>query len=425
MTRSVSALVLVVAIAAGCAAAPQPAPSVDAIASTRETPANAGRPPASAAATSSTAAASVEPERSAALPSFAPFPVASPAAGVPPELQRFAWTARRREDRANGGALWHVSMGLLGEPVAFTLDVPSEVGVPRVASGGGLVAVAVSDGRAVRVSTGRAGTGQPLTSVTLPGTDVRPMVVDGVHGLVYVAVGTTHGGVEIRRLGVDLASADVILTLDKRFTPDGMPTERFDLTLDPDGVLIVEACGNADGCRLWEIPRGAATAPKPRTLPGRPPIVCSIVAADRDWLVVQDDEACWADTSEAALPVRAIHRSDGASHVITRDHVGLARLLDVGGRTVVAGVDPIYAGATVDVVTYDVETGRPTRVVRGIKSGPDDVTPLMAATSLPAPWVLLQPWFVEAPALPSINARLVNLETSEQIELPPGTFGWT
>jgi hypothetical protein len=44
---------------------------------------------------------------------------------------------------------------------------------------------------------------------------------------------------------------------------------------------------------------------------------------------------------------------------------------------------------------------------------------------LPDPWVLLQPWILESNTLPTIQARLLDLDTHETIELPIGRSGWS
>jgi hypothetical protein len=250
------------------------------------------------------------------------------------------------------------------------------------------------------------------------------VVLDADRNLLYSAAAQATGGVEIRRRSLDGITDDLLVTLDKRFTPDGMPVERYGLVLDADGVLIVEACGEADGCRVWEIPPGVASAPKPRTLPGKPPGLCQLIGATREWLVVQDGDACFADYSEAPLPVRAIRRADGASHLVTDDHVQIGRVVDVGARTWLIGADRIFAGSDVGIVRYDAATGKKDVLVPTLPAAANDQTYIVSRAVLPGSWVLLQPWFVEVGSIPAVPARLYDAATGQAIELPIGTFGW-
>jgi hypothetical protein len=418
--RTIASLLITAVISAGCLAesgpsdeppGPSVAPSGTPPSSEPSIPASA--PPASSAPTDPLA------------PTPAPFPEASPADGVPAALAQIAWAGSQLEDRADGTQVWHVFGGLINAPPTIRVNVSDPRGYPWLHVAADVVAIVSDADGSAHIDLRHATDGALLGSVDVAaGTSTGAVAIDPGRRLVYAAVARPAGGVDIRRVAFDGSSSVGLVTLDKRFTPDGIASERFGLTLDPAGVLLVEACGSADGCRLWEIPPDAAKAAKPRTLPGHPPIVCSIVGATSDWLVVSDDDACWADTSEAALPYRAIRRSDGTSHLITDDHVGAERVIPFGGRTYLVAADPAFAGATVSIVTYDVESGRKAVQLRGLLASPEEQTVAVSDVVLPGAWVLLEPWFVDAPSLPQIPARLLDLSTGTLIELPLGTFGW-
>jgi len=418
VTRAAAGLVLLACLAA-CIATPAPSerPVID------PTPSQApsGVP---------TAAATAEPSSSPSettdpTPTLQPFPDSTGLAGLPAALGQVAWAGSQAEARPDGSLIYHLYGGILGQPPTIRTDVEDPGGYPWIIPAEDLVGIVSRAGGSVRVEIRSAIDGATVATLHVDGTAPGPVAIDPKHDLAYVSIAGPNAGVEIHRVTFDGRGDDVLVKLDKRFTPDGIPTERYDLVLDPDGVLIVEACGHADGCRLWEIPPEAKSAPPPRTLPGGPPILCSIVGATRDWLVVRDDDVCWADTGDAPLPIRAIRRTDGRSHLVTGDHVGPGPLIEWGDRTFLVGADPIFIGATVDIVTYDLESGARSVELAKVRPGPDDATTVVSPTTMPPPWVLLEPWLGDNTRLPTIPARLFNLSTHELIELPFGTFGWT
>jgi len=342
---------------------------------------------------------------------------------VPAEIGPVAWGALRFEE-ASAGRRATLLAGILGSGPTIDVELLDPFGSPNPVVAGSLVAVSrrSAPGHA-RVQVWHAIDGSAAADLDVVGVEAA-VVLDPDRNLVYTSAAQAAGGVEIRRRSLDGATDDLLVTLDKRFTPDGMPVERYGLILDLDGVLVVEACGQADGCRLWEVPPGVAHAPKPRTLPGHPPGMCELVAATRDWLIVQDSEACFADYGEAPLPVRAIRRADGSSHLITDDHVAIGRVLELGGRTSVIGADEIFAGSSVRLVRYDVATGKKAVLVPSLPPAANEQTYEVSSTVLPGSWVLLAPWFVESGSIPAIPARLYDVATGDSVELPVGTFGW-
>ncbi len=419
MIRCLALLLLLSACVAQPApsGAPGPTESLPDLAS----PSRAARPVPSASQTSSVGPSTTEPS-----PTSGAFPIADPAAGVPAAIETFAWGGAQAETLPDGSSVEHVFSGLLNHGPTLRFEVTRPAGYPwLVAVAGEIATTTAAAGGGVHLEIRHAVDGAIAAAIDVAGDGTGKLAVDPERRLAYLATTLATGGVAIHRLSFDGSTDDVLIRLDGRFTPDAIPTERYDLTLDADGVLVVEACAELDGCRVWEVPPDAVAAPAPRTLPGHPPIVCGIVGVTRDWLVVQDDAACWADTGDAPLPVRAIRRSDGVSHLVTDDHVGVGRVIETGGRTILVGADPILAGATVNVVEYEVGSGARSIALRGLLPSPSDQSILVSPTALPGSWVLLEPWFVEATALPAIPARLLDLASGQVIELPIGTFGWT
>jgi hypothetical protein len=417
VTSVTSAILLV----AGCVAAP--GPSSQPSGSSPSPSASASSAPSPTAERSASAAPeSIEPSPEP-VPTLVPFPTDVPSVSLPAAIGPVAWGAIRF-DEADAGRRAIALGGILGSGPTIEVELLDPLGDPNPVVAGSLVAASVRSALGhLRVRVWHAIDGSIAADLDIVGVDAK-VVLDPERNLVYTAAAQAAGGVEIRRRSLDGVTDDLLVTLDKRFTPDGMPVERYGLIVDPDGALIVEACGDADGCRLWEIPPGVAIAPKPRTLPGHPPGLCTLLAATRDWLIVQDDEACFADYSEAPLPVRAIRRADGTSHLITDDHVAIGRVIEVAGRTWVIGADEVFAGSDVRLVRYDVATGKKAVLVPSLPAAANDQTYEVSSTVLPSSWVLLAPWFVESGSIPAIPARLYDVATGESVELPVGTFGW-
>lgn len=421
MRRTITGVASAILILTGCVAAPGPSTQPPGSA-TSVSPSGSPSSLPTIAPSASTPADSVEPSTEP-VPTIEPFPTDVPPVSVPAAIGPVAWGALRF-DEADAGRRATLLAGVLGSGPTIGVDLLDPFGSPNPVVAGSLVAVTMrsAPGHA-RVQVWHAIDGSTAADLDVVGVEAT-VVLDPDRNLVYTSAAQVAGGVEIRRRSLDGVTDDLLVTLDKRFTPDGMPVERYGLILDPDGVLIVEACADADGCRLWEIPPGVAAAPKPRTLPGHPPGMCDLLAATRDWLIVQDDEACFADSAEAPLPVRAVRRADGTSHLITADHVAIGRVLEIGGRAWVIGADEIFAGSDVRLVRYDVATGKRAVLVPSLPAAANDQTYEVSRTVLPGSWVLLAPWFVESGSIPAIPARLYDVATGASVELPVGTFGW-
>jgi len=340
-----------------------------------------------------------------------------------PPVDDIAWWGVQLKTDANGPVASHLTAGVLGRPASIDETVAWSDGALEVSGAGAVIGVISRAAKQPSLVFLSVTDGRRLGD-KLDATGVSKVVIDPARGVAYLAVARKGGGVEIRRVALDGTTATNLIELDARFTPDGIPQERFDLAVDPDGTLLAEACAKRDGCLVWTVPAGAKTAPEPMTLTPSPPIFCSIVGATTEWLVVYDDGACTADTSDAPLPIRAISRADGTSRLVADGHLGAGRVIQLEGRSYIVANDGAYAGATIDIVTLDVESGAKVVHLKGIPPGPDDSWLEVSPQPLPSPWVLLQPVFIESTALPTIPARFLNLATGQAIELPMGTFGW-
>ena len=338
-------------------------------------------------------------------------------------IDTIAWWGVQQETGPNGPVASHLMAGVLGRPASINETVAWSEGWLEVYGAGDVIGVVSHAPNQASLSFWSVSDGQRLGD-KLSAAAISKVVIDPIRRVAYLAVAQKVGGIEIRRVALAGTAATRLIELDARFTPDGIPRERFDLAVDPDGSLLTEACGKRDGCRLWTVPAGARSAPGPVTLAPSPPIVCRIVGATREWLVVYDDAACTADSGDAPLPIRAISRADGTSHLVADGHLGAGRVIQFEGGTYVVANDGAFAGATIDVVTLDVASGAKVIHLKGIPPGPDDSWLEVSPQPLPSPWVLLQPIFVETTAVPTIPARLLNLQTDQVIELRMGTFGW-
>lgn len=342
---------------------------------------------------------------------------------VLPAIDDIAWWGVQQQAGPDGPISSHVMAGILGRPASIDETVPWSDGFLEVHGALDVIGVVTTGPKEASIAFWSVSDGRRLGD-KLDAAGISNVAIDPARGVAYLAIARKTGGIEIRRVALGGTAATTLIELDKRFTPGGIPVERFDMTVDPDGTLLVEACAKADGCRLWTVPAGVLVAADPVTLRPAPPIVCGIVGATREWLVVSDDAACTADTGDAPLPIRAISRADGTSHLIADGHLGAGRVLEFQGATYVVANDGAFAGATIDIVSLDVVSGTKTVHLRGVPPGADDSWLAVSPQPLPSPWVLLEPVFIEATALPTIPARLLDLATNQVIELPMGTFGW-
>jgi hypothetical protein len=357
-------------------------------------------------------------------PSTTPTPAVAPA-DLPTEIGTVAWVRTRLELDGNGAArTWHLVGGALGQSADIRADIPADARF-RTATDGRLLGFATSVNNEVVVDVRDVRSGDPVRTVSIPGVDVQMLLLDEERSAAYASVVKIGGGLDIVRIGLANGVVQRLLALDDRFTPEAIPTERVALAIDPRGMLVIDACTNADGCRLWEIPPGAA-APRPRVVAKDVPIVCGIVGVTLDRLVVTDDAACSRDTSDASVPVRAIDRRDGSSHVVTDEAMGPTRVVEVAGKTLIVASTRSADWSRSTILTVDVASRRRTVHASGLENPNRDLGPWLGVspTVLAGSWVLIAPWGGEATDLAEPQrARLLDLATDASIELPPGTFG--
>jgi hypothetical protein len=357
-------------------------------------------------------------------PSATPTLAAAPA-DLPSEIGTVAWVRTRLELDGNGSArTWQLVGGVLGQSADIRADIPADARF-RTATDGRLLGFATSANDEIAVDVRDVGSGDSVRTVSIPGVDVQTLLLDDERSVAYAAIVKIGGGLDIVRIGLANGVVQRLLALDDRFTPEAIPTERAALAIDPLGVLVVDACTKADGCRLWEIPPGAA-APRPRALTKDVPIVCAIVGVTVDRLVVTDDAACSRDTSGASVPVRAIDRRDGSSHVVTDEAIGPTRVVKVAGRTLIVASKRSADWSRSTILTVDVTSRLRTVHASGLENPNRDLGPWLGVspTVLAGSWVLIAPWGGETTDLAEPQpARLLDLETDASIELPPGTFG--
>jgi hypothetical protein len=255
---------------------------------------------------------------------------------------------------------------------------------------------------------------------------VDHVLVDPVGKVLYASMPAAKGGIEIVRLAFDGTGRTSLIRLDKRFAPVGIPEDRFDLDLTATGGLVAIACGRADGCRVWDVPPGAKTAPPPIRLTAATPVLCHAAAASDDVLIVYDPDAC-SDVGGIPLPVRAISLGDGASRLIAVEPLILVtRVVEVGGRT--RAVASVAAGAgTFTIDAIDLDTGQRSVLAGPIGQAPESAGPVVDVSPaiLPGAWVLVAPANPKPSDPAGLTAAvLIDAASGTAIQLPVGTFGW-
>jgi hypothetical protein len=409
---------LLVIIATGCIAAPEPSSLP---------PAQTATPSASFTSSALSSSSPIPTVVATATPEPSATVSASPVAGdLPAEIGTVAWVRRHLVlDAAGNGTSWRIVGGPLGHPATVKVDLPFETAFATTVGGSWLAIATIAKGT-VSIDIRDVGTGAAVRTISTTGAGLGRVVFDPDRGWIYAQVTRAGGGYDVDRMDVGSGSVTKLLSLDKRFTPlDGIPTERAEMVLDPGGTLVIDACASADGCRLWEIPPGGP-APKPRTLPKATPIVCRIVGATDRWLVVLDDSVCFIDTGDAPMPLRAIDRRDGSSHIVTNEFLLSDRVVEFEGGTYVVSSLRSRDWSTSAIVTVDVESGGRVVHARGLSNPQPDLGPWLgvSATVLPGSWVLVAPWGGETTDDSEPQpARLLDLSTDEIVVLPAGTFG--
>lgn len=366
-----------------------------------------------------------------------PSPIAEPTPmlGLPDGIGAYAWAVTEPVMNAEGETTgWRLRFGPIGGGASTTVTSGIEAGFVRAAVGGSMVVVA----RMPEVAA-PADAVTELEAFRLPGTSVlratlrtpwlQRIVVDDERSTIYAAANQAAGGVHIVRISTS-GEPVTLIRLDERFTPDGIPTERFDLTLTPAGDLVVLACASSEPCRLWRVPPDASTA-DPIDLDPAMPIVCSAIGATERVLVVYDDAACWADYDDAPVPIRAVDLATG----VTRElHEGsnfwAARVVEVGDHTEVVGRVRRPGGAVSDIVAIDVADATRRTVLADVPLdiGADGVQAgqiVVSDSRLPGDWVLVLHGF----RLPSdaiadpLAPFLLRIGDGEVVTLPARTSG--
>lgn len=372
------------------------------------------------------------------MPEPTPMPTPLPTAiELPDGLDGFAWSSVSKVSGGNDAAEQAgLAGGRLGASASFVETRATIAGYPSNFATGGLAVNLFRTDNGGRFEIWRASDGVKVGQFDVSGfvlgygLDSTPAQVDVARSLIYFAVRLPGGGADIRRASFDGGTSTTVLSLDARFTPDGIPTERFTYGLDPSGTLVVLACASADGCRLWEIEPETKTAPGPRTLAASTPIVCDGLAVSERWIVVSDDYVCYADYGEAPFPMRAIDRRDGSTHSLgDESQVMPARIVTEAGRelAVAARRNPDWSATS--ILTIDIVSGARRIVAGPFQNGDQAASGDQAWLGLdpivlPDAWVLVDPWGVADSTQPIPDARLVNVATGDVVELPPGTFGW-
>jgi hypothetical protein len=258
-----------------------------------------------------------------------------------------------------------------------------------------------------------------------PATSMEHLTIDPDGGFVYLAETRTGGGLGIHRYRLDGTGDTTLISLDARFTPDGIPADHYGSLMATDGAFVTFACTD-ESCRLW------------RTMPGKPagkarildvPKLCTIVGATGDRLIAYDDARCHVDTGDGDFPLRTIDLATGASSLLsTRPQLQVARSVTVDGTDLLVATHRSGDGSTSDVVTLDARTGAQRAIITGLSNDHPDVDGWfgVAPQALPGAWVLVQRGGAGGIDTPGARGGwLVDLASGRTIELPSGTVGWS
>lgn len=361
-----------------------------------------------------------EPRPTPYLPPASAEPVA-----LPDGLDEYAWATLVAERLDDDGRLttYHLFAGTLGSGAshvevieASTYGITTEVDL-------GVVAV-IQRSRDETVIDLRRIEGWSSVATIEVAALVLNVKLDAARELVYAGVPRGDGGLDITRFGFD-GTATTLLYLDQRFaTDEPFQRDKATMVVDAEGVLVAEACGESDGCRIWTVPPSASTAGAPTVLASGQLGVCQAIGATPTWLVVADLEVCFIDFMPADIPFRAISRLDGSSHLISNEPLSIRRVLTVGSTTFAVGHRWSEDLSTEDIVTVDVVSGAQETLIEGLQ-GLVDAGGWLAVDqrSLTGSWVLLSS-STSSDVVPP-NAMLINVESGERIELPLGTFGYS
>jgi hypothetical protein len=325
---------------------------------------------------------------------------------------------------ANGDLVeTRVSMGGLGKPATRVVTYPATR--PRISTidAGPYALVFVTGNGLTRVNIYRAVTGRVVARLVIDGEiETHHSAVDAPRRLLYATVRRPEGGLEVRRLSFDRGEATTLVTLGRRFTPDGIPTDLADLVLREDGTAVIEACAN-DRCRVWQVAPGDAPG-VPMRLPRGTPSICSLIGAIGTILVAYELELCFVDYGGAPFPMQTTSLVTGRTRPLQdRSQVGAGRVLWLDGRPVAIAAHRSRTWSRTRIESIDLRTGKVTTLVPAMRNE-EDAWLRVSQQVLPGSWVLIEPWGIDPDQDATLTARLLDTETGRLIELPPGTAGW-
>jgi hypothetical protein len=344
--------------------------------------------------------------------------VSSPAVStsLPDGLDRIGWTWTDRQLDAEGNPVrTTIVAGLLGATESFRLDGDGQVDVAA-----DLLAVARSGADRASVETYRIPTGQRLGLIRTDGS-VGNVHLDWSSGLVYYVRFRVGVGAEIHRAALDGSSDVVLVELGPNHARNEMPngTDMFDYRVGADGMFVAESC-ESGACSL-HVAAATDAATTVVSVARGGPALCSVVGVSTPFLVVYDADTCFADSDEAAVPVRVVDIRDG-SH----------RVLNDGPNFEATGILVIDASAQVLVRQRLANGNSSLSLVDAQDGGRHVIVPRLgtfqaaegeigtytaARIALPPGWILLVPdTHGVRSELP--KARLVNLVDGRTIEIP-------
>jgi hypothetical protein len=414
-----AAALFVVTFLAGCVALP---PASDGPASDA---------PASGALPSRDVSPVVAPPSASNAP--IPDPTAGPSIGpssspaLPAALRDIAWVRLVPELSAAGDLVAeHLSMGVLG----------STASVDQTRGAFGPYATAVAAGPFVAILTpAPGGVGDTTIEIrdarsdatvgTLRRSLLGTVFIDPDRGRVYLAVLHPGGGVDIERVSFDGRSATTLVRLGPTFTPDGIPEDRYGLTLSQSGALVVAACDRVAGCHLWHVAPDRTTPPAPVAFHLSKPGMCWLGAASDTVAVVFDAASC-TDDGDAPLPSHAVSIADGAAIALpARRGFSIRRVVTIGGRSVGIVTQPDGSGAST-VGTIDLASRHETTLIRNVPFATGSGWPALVPSTaiLPGSWILLEPMVPDDATTAPPPAVLLDVATGKSIVLAEGASGW-
>ena len=359
---------------------------------------------------------------------FVPYfpPVTPEPIALPDGLDAFAWAVVVTESKDADGlpTSYRLFAGRLGSGPTHVESITADQGWITVRTDGDVVAVVRQTEESTHIDVRRIDGWQGVQSFDVSGW-ARYVLLDAPHEAMYAALPRADLGLDILRLDFS-GTVTTLLGVDGDFAEVPFPDDLFTMAVDADGVLMVSACKQADGCELWFVPRAAPLAGSPISLPAGTPMVCNIIGATTEVVVVYDHEVCYIDFWPASFPMRTISRTDGSNQLVSAAENTFAwRVIEVDGRALAVATSRSDDWTTNDVLTIDIVTGGSSTVASKLFVLADgDGALTVDRRTLTRSWVLLTPSsFTDGAAPP--HARLVNIESGTVIELPLGTFAFS